>query len=487
MSTENKDRKLPPRFQAGFETYLSPFTYRYGSPEMRKTWSQQRFWGNVRKVWIAAAEVQKEAGLISSEQLEDLKAHEGDLSVEEIFFLERDPKAGTGHDVAAAIKEFSEVAPIGGEKLHQGFTSEDALSNAEIMQIHESFDILKPKLVGTLRAFGKQVKTHKDIACIGTTHLQAAEPTTMGYRFAKYAQDLLADFELLDYVKGTIKGKGIKGAVGTSASFTELLKDSNMSAEEHEGKIMEKLGIDPVLISDQTYPRKFLFSTEGVLAQIAQTLHHFSLNLQVLQSSFVDEVSEPRRKGQIGSSAMPHKQNPINAENIASLTEDLPGKLLSAWITAAFVTGERTLRDSAGKRSWLPESFLIIDEVLTRAERVINGLEVHTNSVKTNLNKFAPYAATEIILAKLCNAGMDRKEAHEILVSHAENAVDAVRSGEPNPMQSLILKDSRIVSLLGKEEVDESFDEILHHIGDASKRCETFLGELEKVTGTIKI
>jgi len=484
---EKEVRKVPPPFKAGFETYLSPFTFRYGSDPMRKAWSQQRFWGNVRKIWVTAAEVQAEAGLISKEQLEDLRTHEGELSVEEIFRLERDPKDGTGHDVAAAIKEYSEVSPVGGEKLHQGFTSEDVLSNAEIMQIHESFDILKPKLVGTLRAFGKQVKTHKDLACIGTTHLQAAEPTTMGYRFAKYAQDLLADFDLLNYVQATIKGKGIKGAVGTSASFEELLKNSNMSPEEHERKIMEKLGIDPVLISDQTYPRKFLFSTEGVLAQIAQTLHHFFLNIQVLQSSFIDEVSEPRRKGQIGSSAMPHKQNPINSENICSLTEDLPGKLLSSWISAAFVTGERTLRDSAGKRSWLPESFLIIDEVLTRAEKVINGLEIHKNSVETNLNKFAPYAATEIILAKLCNAGMDRKEAHEILVSNAEKAVDAVRSGKPNPMRDLVTNDARIIPLLGKDEVNQSFEDILSHIGDASEKCGSFLTKLEEVTGPIQI
>jgi adenylosuccinate lyase len=487
MTPENIERKVPPTFKAGFETYLSPFTFRYGSDSMRKTWSQQRFWGNVRKIWVTAAEVQAEAGLVSKEQLDDLKAHQGDLSVEEIFRLERDPKDGTGHDVAAAIKEYSEVAPLGGEKLHQGFTSEDVLSNAEIMQIHESFDILKPKLVGTLRAFGKQIKTHKDLACIGTTHLQVAEPTTMGYRFAKYAQDLLADLELLDYVKGTIKGKGIKGAVGTSASFEELLGGTGMTSEEHENKIMEKLGIDPVQISDQTYPRKFLFSTEGVLTQIAQTLHHFFLNIQVLQSSFIDEVSEPRRKGQIGSSAMPHKQNPINSENICSLTEDMPGKLLSAWITAAFVTGERTLRDSAGKRSWLPESFLIIDEVLTRAEKVINGLEVHKNSVKTNLNKFAPYSVTEIILTKLCNAGMDRKEGHEILLSNAEKAISSVRSGEPNPMKNLVMNDARVTSLLGKEEVESSFNEILNHIGDASKKCGSFLTKLEKVTGPIEL
>lgn len=177
-------RSAPEAFKAGFETYLSPLTYRYAGPEMRRVWSQNRFWGGVRDVWIAAAETQQEVGLTTQEQVLDLKDHRSDLSVERIFQLERE----TGHDVAAAIIEFSEVAPIGGKILHQGETAEDPLSNTEVIQIHESFDIIRPKILGTLDAFGEQIDKHKDLVCMGYTHLQAAEPTTMGYRFAKYAQ-----------------------------------------------------------------------------------------------------------------------------------------------------------------------------------------------------------------------------------------------------------------------------------------------------------
>lgn len=438
---------------------------------MREVWSQKRFWSGVRDVWIAAAETQQEVGLTTQEQVEDLRIHCDELSVEKIFQLEKE----IGHDVAGAIAEYSEVAPVGGEILHQGMTSEDVLSNTEIIQIHESFDLLRPKITGTLDAFGGQIDNHKNLACMGYTHLQAAEPTTMGYRFAKYAQDLLVDLELLGKIKPMIKGKGIKGAVGTSASFVEMLEGAGMTSEEHERKIMEKLGIEPVTISDQTYPRKFLFLTEAVLSNIGQSLHRFALDLQVLQSSFIDEVSEPRRRGQIGSSAMPHKQNPINSENIDSITEELPGELFSAWMTASFVTLERTLRDSAGKRSWLPESFLIIDEALTRAERVVRGMVVHENSVRTNLEKFAPFAVTEIILGELVKAGMDRKEAHEILRGHAEEAVEAKRSGLPNPMKELLLTDERITSRLGGEKVDKAFEEIFAHVGDAPQRCTEFL------------
>jgi len=476
MTAEHQDR--PPAsepFKVGFETYLSPFTYRYGSPEMRTVWSQTNFWTKVRGIWIAVAEVQQEAGLASQEQVADLKDHASQLSVERIWQLERDPKSGTGHDVAAAIAEYSEVARIGGEILHQGLTSEDTLSNAEVMQVLESFGIIRPKLISVLDAFGQKIDQYKDLVCMGYTHLQAAEPTTMGYRFARYAQDLLADLKLLDFVALSIKGKGIKGAVGTSASFTELLEGTGMTPEEHERKIMKRLGVDFVLVSDQTYPRKFLLLTESALANIGQSLHHFALDLQILQSSFVDEVAEPRRKGQVGSSAMPHKQNPIQSENVDSLIEVLPGPFISAWMTGAFVTLERTLRDSAGKRSWLPESFLIIDEALGRAGRIVRGLSVHENSVRNNLEKFAPFTVSEVILSLLSKAGMNRQEAHAILVEHAETAVEAKRSGEPNPMKELLLADERIVGVLGKEKVKHAFEDILCHVGNASQRCSEFL------------
>ncbi|MBI2011888.1 adenylosuccinate lyase [Candidatus Daviesbacteria bacterium] len=468
---ELTDLPRPPVFKAGYETYQSPLTYRYGSDEMRRIWSQEAFWLRVRDIWIAVAEVQSEVGLVTKEQVADLKVHRDQISVERIFQFERDRVVGTGHDVAAAIAEFSEVAPLGGRILHQGLTSEDVLSNAEMMQIRDSFVLIRGNLIDLLKAWGGQIARHKGLVCIGATHLQIAEPTTMGYRFSRYTQNLFEDLRELDSSFPTLKGKGIKGPVGTSAALTKLLRGKGMSAYEHERKVMAKLGIDAVPIAGQTYPRKELFTTEVVLSGIGQTLHQFAFDLQFLQSSYVDEVAEPRRKGQVGSSAMPHKQNPINAENIDSLTEVLPGALFSAWMTEAFVTLERTLRDSAGKRIWLPESFLIVDEALIRAERVVVGLVVHENSVANNLRKFAPFCVTEVILADLTEAGMDRKEAHEILVEHAEAAVDTVRNGQPNPMRDLIMGDQRILGILGKKVVEKAFKEIYSHIGVASRKA----------------
>lgn len=467
----------PDNFSVGFETYISPSSFRYGSPEMRANWSQQKFWGNVRDFWIATAEVQHEAGIVTKEQVDDLKAHRDELSVERIYQFERHPEFGTGHDIAAAIAEYSEVAPIGGEILHQGETSDDPLGSAEITQILEGFDILEPKVDSLLGAFGDRIEKHQDLVAMGFTHLQIAEPTTYGYRFAKYAQDLLMDKEFAKYAKSLIKSKGVKGPVGTSAALEELLEDTGMTPEEHEKRIMDKLGLPYVTVSDQTYPRKMLFLTEAALSSIGQTLHRYTLDLQLLSSAFIMEVSEPFRKGQVGSSAMPHKKNPINSENVGSITETLPGYLMSAWQTGAFVTLERTLRDSAGKRTWLPESFLAVDESLMRAERVTKGLIVREKVIAANLRKYAPFAATEPIMAKLSQSGMDRKEAHEILTGISEVAMEAVGSGEPNPIKELVLSDNRIIDAIGVEEAGSAFEEIFTHVGNAPRLCEQFLHE----------
>lgn len=467
----------PPPYKAGFETYLSPFTYRYGTDEMRRLWSQNNFWMKVRDLQVYDTEVLEETGLVTPEELRDLIAHQDKLSVERIFQFERDPKVGTGHDLVAAVAEYYEHARLGGRKLQVDKTSEDLFSNVEVELVHDGFDLIRGKLVRTLEGFAGQIENYKDLVCMGYTHLQAAEPTTMGYRFAKYAQDLWIDLQFMDVVRGLVKGKGLKGAVGTSASFVDSLEGTGMSANEREWRVMRMIGTDYVTISDQTAPRKFLFLTECALASIGQSLHRFAFDLQILQSSFVDEVTEPRRKGQKSSSAMPHKQNPIISENIDSLTEVLPGALFSSWMTGAFISLERTLRDSAGKRDWLPESFLIVDEALTRAERVVKGMEVHENAVLANLRKFAPYLATEILMGRLVDAGMDRMEAYEILYEHASNARDAVRSGRKNPMQAIVLGDEKVTALLGRNGVNRAFRDVFHHVGNAPDKCMQFLNE----------
>lgn len=450
-----------------YSRYESPLSYRYGSPDMRAVWSEENRWGKIRDVWVAVAEVQNSVGLVTDGELADLKEHKGELDVRRIFELEKT----SGHDIAAAIHEFGEKAETGKRVIHQGLTSEDVISNAEILRIHEALGLVGTKLDKTLLAFADKIDATADQVAMGWTHLQAAEPTTVGYRLARYAQDLLIDREFLGFVKSQARGKGIKGAVGTSASFAHLLEGREISPAEHEAQIMKRLGIDPVLVSGQAYPRKIDFLVISSLSSLGQSLHRFGLDVQILQSSPFAEWAEPRRKGQIGSSAMPHKQNPINSENIDSLTSVLPGYLMSAWIPAATETLERTLRDSAGKRIWLPESFLIIDEALTRTEKVAAGLVIHEDVVDRNLDQFGPFSALELILAEAGEQGADRQDTHEVLRELASVAQSAVWRGDSNPLQALVAKDPRIRKHLAPDKVNQLFESAISHIGDAPERA----------------
>jgi adenylosuccinate lyase len=466
---------LPKRLQLGFETYLSVFSYRYGSEKVRGIWSQNHYWSLFRKVEIANAESLMEAGVVSKEQVEDLKSASDDLFVERIFQWERDRQHGTGHDATAGVKEFAEVAPVGGAILGHGLTSEDRFSNVEEIQIKESFEVIDERLIEVLKAFAPLIDKYKERVCVAYTHLQAAEPTTVGYRFAKYAQDFTMDLEFLRYINSVIKGKGIKGAVGTQAAHEAILENTGLTPQEHEQRVMEKLGLEATMITDQTSPRKYLLFTAMALTSIAQSAHRLGLDMQILQSTAFDEVSEPVRKGIKGSSAMPHKKNPINWENVCSLSEEVVKNIFSAWQNSAYVTLERTLRDSAGKRSWLPEGFLAVDEILTRVARLVENMQVHDVVIANNFKKVAPYMATEILLARLTEAGMNRQEAHSVLVEDAEEAVRIVREGRKNPLRRIVLEDQRIVSVLGEKGVKKAFRDIYHHVGNAPQMCTDFL------------
>jgi adenylosuccinate lyase len=455
------------------EQYSSPFSTRYGSKEMRRIWSRRNYWDTNARIWVEIARAQSQAGLVTPEQVADLDNHKRGLDVDEIDSREMDrtnPKY-TGHDGLAGISVFKDSAPIGGPVIHRGCTTEDPFSNTEGLLIKDSLGLVEVKLRSVLAGSADAIDKTKDLVVMGWTHLQGAEPTTMGYRLARYGQDFLLDLMYLKFLQRNLRGKGIKGAVGTSASFTELLEKTGMSAEEHEKRVMDALGLEPVLISGQTYPRKFTFLTIASLAMIAQTAYNFAADVKILQSSGFGEIAEPRAKKDIGSSAMPFKRNPRHSENIKSLARGLATNIMRAWMDAAEVTLERGLEDSAGKRSYLPESFLAIDEILIRVDSIIRGLEVFPEAIKRNLKNLGTFSATESILMAVCRQGADRQDAHQQLDDHSKAALKAIASGKENPLESLIADDSYFAQYLSKEKVGKIFASVLSHIGDAETRA----------------
>ncbi|MER3515278.1 MAG: adenylosuccinate lyase, partial [Chloroflexota bacterium] len=278
-------------------------------------------------------------------------------------------EAEIGHDVMAEVRTYAKQCPVGGGIIHLGATSADITDNADVLQQREALRLVRARLVAVLDAFAVQIRRTRDLACIAYTHLQPAEPTTVGYRLCLYAQDLLADLDALDATLASLKGKGLKGAVGTGASYAHLLADRDITAAELEAQVMARLGLEAFPVTGQTYPRKQDWRVLNVLAGIAASLHKFAFDLRLLQSPAFGEMAEPFGASQVGSSAMPFKRNPVNAEKLCSLARFVAALPAVAWENAALSLLERTLDDSANRRLILPEAFLATDEMLLTAER----------------------------------------------------------------------------------------------------------------------
>ena len=460
-----------------FESYQSPFTWRYGTPEMRQIFSEFHKYQLWRNIWVALAQVEHTAGLVTKEELDDLMEFQDTIDIERIVEIEKSTK----HDVVAAIQEYAEKATIGGGKIHFGATSMDIVDNAEMMRVMEGLALIEKSLSSILHKFSEHMEIMCDTPCIGYTHLQPAEPTTVGYRLAFYAQDLLIDLETLAFVRSTIRGKGMKGAVGTSASYRQLLTNTKITAEQLDQEVMGRLGIKSSLITTQVYTRKFDYLVELCLASIASSCAKFASDLRILQSPAYGEWSEPFDKNQVGSSAMPFKKNPVSSEKICSLARyiaQLPAVILE---NATLSHLERTLDDSANRRIIMSESFLAVDEILNTIKKILGGLVFHEKKITYNLNQYAPFAATEPLLILLVKKGADRQKMHETLRIIALKSWDGVTDGKENPMKSLLQQENQITQLLTKQEIDRCFD-VKYHVGDASERTTKLVAKIRRVT-----
>lgn len=293
-------------------TFISPFSWRYGSQEMRYLWSEVYKRRLMRRVWVALAAAQHVAGLVSAEQLADLESHADDINIERALQIERE----TRHDVMAEIRAFAEQCPLGGGILHWGATSADITDNVDVLRQREAALRLAESMRRLLLSFARRIEEMAGLPVMAHTHIQPAEPTTLGYRLAIYAQDLLEDYDQLRALIGRLRGKGFKGAVGTQAGFVEMLAGTGMSAEQMESLAMARLDLPYFPVATQTYSRQQDLRVQQVLAGIAASLHKFALDFRIMQSPPFGEWAEPFGRQQVGSSAMPFKRNPIMAENI---------------------------------------------------------------------------------------------------------------------------------------------------------------------------
>ena len=453
----------------GFDTFISPLTWRYGSSEMKHIWSETNKRLLLRKVWVSLAAAQNKAGLVSDAQLEDLRAHAEQVDIERAIEIEFEIR----HDLMAEIKTYAEQCKVGGGMIHMGATSMDILDNADALRLKESVHMIIGKAGELRKAFADQAMKYRNEPCMAFTHIQSAEVTTVGYRLALVVQDLddcIRELESLE-----IKGKGMKGAVGTRASYKCLLEGSGMTSSQMEKIVMDELGLVAFDGATQVYPRSQDLRIMHVLDSLSCAIAKFALDFRMLQSTAIGEWSEPFGKSQVGSSAMPFKRNPINCEKIDSLCRYVHSLVPNAWDNASLSILERTLDDSANRRLFLPQAFLAMDEVLATALKVVSGMNVHIPAIRRNLQSYGVFAATERLLMELGRRGADRQEMHEVIRTHSLKAWAEVQEGRPNPLKDLLCNEKSILNFMSDEEIARCLD-ASDYYGDAPEMVDKILG-----------
>lgn len=461
------------------DSYQSPFSWRYGRPAMRALFSEEtkrRMW---RRLWLALAQAQSSAGLISAEEVADLRRHVDVVDLPAAEAIERE----IGHDLMAELRVFAGQAKAGGGKLHLGATSMDVEDNVEIARMKVALSMLVASIGGLLEVFAEKIDRYADRPCMAYTHLQAAEPTTLGFRFALWAQDLLLDFEELRRVADWLPAKGLRGAVGTSASYAALLAGSDRTVDEIEADVLAAFDLRALPVSGQTYARKIDFTVLSALAGLAASCSKCAFDIRVLASSPFGELGEPFGAKQVGSSAMPFKRNPILCERIDSLARIPAANAQIAWQNAAVNLLERTLDDSANRRSIIPESFLAADEMTGLMHKVMSGLRVDERRIEQSLERFGPFAATEAVLMAAAKQGADRQQLHERLRELCMQAWEALERGRPNPMLALVRDDALLRQYLSADEL-VGLMRAEKHVGYAATRARAFAKSLHGLAKT---
>ena len=449
---------------SGTDRYVSPLSERYASKEMQYIFSPDMKFRTWRKLWIALAETEKELGLsITDEQIEELKANAENIN----YDVAKEREKVCRHDVMSHVYAYGVQCPKAKGIIHLGATSCYVGDNTDIIVMNEAL-----KLVNVIAELAKFADTYKDQPTLAFTHFQPAQPTTVGKRATLWMQEFLMDLEDLEYVQSTLKLLGSKGTTGTQASFLELFEGDQETIDKIDPMIAEKMGFKNCYpVSGQTYSRKVDTRVLNVLAGIAASATKFSNDIRLLQH--LKEVEEPFEKGQIGSSAMAYKRNPMRSERIASLSRYVITDALNPAITSSVQWFERTLDDSANKRLSIPEGFLAIDGILDLCMNVVDGLVVYPKVILKHMMAELPFMATENIMMDAVKAGGDRQELHERIRELSMIAGKHVKEeGRDNDLLDLIAADEMFH--LTKEELEKTMDPS-KYTGRASVQVDAFL------------
>ncbi len=403
--------------------YQNPLITRYASAEMSEVWSPQRKFSAWRRLWVALAEAEAELGLpITRQQIEQLKEHVDDIDFDAAGRYERRLR----HDVMAHVYAYGDACPEARAIIHLGATSCFVTDNTDLLLLRESLRLVHGRVVAVIDALVRFARKYRDLPCLALTHMQPAQPTTVGKRACLWAYDLVLDLGEIEHRLAELKARGAKGTTGTQASFLRLFDGDHKKARRLEELVCRKIGFEEsYAVTGQTYPRKIDSQVLAVLSGVAQSAHKAATDLRLLAHR--KELEEPFEKEQIGSSAMAYKRNPMRSERICSLGRFVISLESSAAHTAATQWLERTLDDSANRRLVLPQAFLATDAVLLLYHNVAAGLVVYPKVIAAHLEAELPFMATENILMAAVAAGGDRQDLHERIRRHSQAAAAAVK------------------------------------------------------------
>ena len=457
------------------DIYQEPLVSRYTSLQMQQLFSEKTKFTTWRRCWIALAEAQYELGLgelVTQEMIDEMKANAENIDYELAAQKEKEIR----HDVMAHVFEFGSKCPKAAGIIHLGATSQFVVCNTDLLVQQQAMRIVRSALLQVIRNLANFCEKHKNLATLGYTHYQPAQPTTVGKRNTLYIQDLLCDLQYVDMFLANIKARGAKGTVGTQATFLELFKGDHQKVRQLDELVAAKLGFSGTIpVTGQTYSRKLDMKLAETLAGIGATAHKFAVDLRLLSNLKMQE--EPFAKNQTGSSAMAYKRNPMRSERMTGLARKLMGLPQDFAATYANQWFERTLDDSAIRRMDIPQAFLLSDAILKLFINITSDMVVYPQQIERHLRGELPFMSTEKILMESVERGESRQEMHEVIKDHSVAAGKVVKEeGRENDLLSRLASDPRIPFSL--QELEALTGDYTQFTGRAGRQTEEFLSEV---------
>ena len=448
---------------------------RYATAPMRALWSGEGKVRLERDYWIAVLKAQNDLGLtVPTGVIADYERVKGEVDLDSIMRRER----VTRHDVKARIEEFCDLA--GHEHIHKGMTSRDLTENVEQLQVFRALQEVRRKSVAVLAALARRAAQHRDVPLTARTHNVAAQVTTMGKRIAMFGEDMLAAFGSLEALLGAYAARGLKGAVGTRLDQITLFGGDAAKARALEEKILHHLGMpaswDAV---GQVYPRSLDFRVISVLFELASGGSSFAKTLRLMAGH--ELASEGFAKGQVGSSAMPHKMNSRSCERVNGLHVVLKGYLAMAAGLAGDQWNEGDVSCSVVRRVMLPDAFLAMDGLLETLLTVLEQMEVFEAVVAQELMRYLPFLLTTTVMMESVKTGAGREAAHEAIKEHAVAVARDMRTGRvsQNDLFARLAADQRLGLTAAQ------FDDIIArgraNSGDAAAQVDAFCERVAEI------